>query len=65
MPDASWFLFVVASLVLIATPGPVGLIAGWLSGWLRARPAALTGLYRSSGAVLLLLGVKLAFERRA
>ena len=45
--------------------GPIGLLAGRLSGWLRARPGALTWLYRSSGAVLLLLGVRLAFERRA
>lgn len=44
--------------------GPVGLGAGLLSGWLRARPKALTGLYRTSGAVLIGLGVKLAFERR-
>ena len=44
--------------------GPVGLGAGLLSGWLRSRPKALTGLYRTSGAVLIGLGVKLAFERR-
>jgi threonine/homoserine/homoserine lactone efflux protein len=45
--------------------GPVGLAAGFLSGWLRARPRALAGLYRGSGAVLVGLGLKLAFERRA
>ena len=45
--------------------GPVGLAAGSLSGWLRARPQALAWLYRSSGAVLVGLGLKLAFERRA
>ena len=44
--------------------GPVGYFAGLLSGWLRSRPDALTWLYRSSGAVLIGLGVKLAFERR-
>jgi len=44
--------------------GPVGLGAGLLSGWLRSRPKALTWLYRTSGAVLIGLGVKLAFERR-
>ena len=44
--------------------GPVGLFAGLLSGWLRARPRALAWLYRSSGAVLVALGVKLALERR-
>jgi threonine/homoserine/homoserine lactone efflux protein len=44
--------------------GPVGLGAGLLSGWLRERPAVLVWLYRSSGAVLLGLGLKLAFERK-
>ena len=44
--------------------GPVGLGAGLLSGWLRDHPKALTWIYRSSGAVLLGLGIKLAFERR-
>jgi threonine/homoserine/homoserine lactone efflux protein len=45
--------------------GPVGFFAGLLSGWLRSRPGVLAWLYRSSGAVLVALGVKLAFERRA
>ena len=45
--------------------GPVGLAAGGLSGWLRERPQALAWIYRSSGAVLVGLGLKLAFERRA
>ena len=44
--------------------GPVGLGAGVLSGWLRSRPGVLAWLYRMSGAVLLGLGIKLAFERR-
>jgi threonine/homoserine/homoserine lactone efflux protein len=45
--------------------GPVGLGAGLLSGWLRSRPKALSWLYRTSGAVLVGLGLKLALERRA
>lgn len=45
--------------------GPVGLAAGLLSAWLRSRPKALTWIYRTSGAVLIGLGVRLAFERRA
>lgn len=44
--------------------GPVGLGAGLLSGWLRSRPNALAWLYRTSGVVLVGLGLKLAFERR-
>lgn len=45
--------------------GPVGYFAGALSGWLRARPKVLVGMHRTSGAVLIALGVRLAFERRA
>jgi threonine/homoserine/homoserine lactone efflux protein len=45
--------------------GPVGLGAGLLSGWLRSRRKVLAWLYRTSGAVLIGLGLKLAFERRA
>jgi threonine/homoserine/homoserine lactone efflux protein len=44
--------------------GPIALCAGMLSGWLRLRPKALTALYRTSGVVLIGLGVRLAFERR-
>lgn len=44
--------------------GPVGLGAGLLSGWLRARPGVLACLHRASGAVLLGPGVELAFEPR-
>ena len=44
---------------------PVGLGAGLLSSWLRSRPKVLAWLYRTSGAVLIGLGLKLAFERRA
>ena len=43
---------------------PVGLFAGLLSGWLRARPRALVWLHRASGAVLVALGVRLAMEPR-
>jgi threonine/homoserine/homoserine lactone efflux protein len=44
--------------------GPVGLGAGLLSSWLRTRAQVIAWLYRTSGAVLLGLGVKLALERR-
>jgi threonine/homoserine/homoserine lactone efflux protein len=43
---------------------PVGVFAGTLSAWLRARPRVLAWVYRCSGAILLGLGVRLAFERR-
>ena len=44
--------------------GPAGLCAGLLSSWLRARPRFLVGLYRTSGLVVVGLGVRLAFERK-
>lgn len=44
--------------------GPVGLAAGLLSSWIRQRPQALVWAYRSSGLVMLGLGLKLALERR-
>ena len=35
-----------------------------LSAWLRARPGVLVWIFRGSGAILVGLGVRLAFERR-
>jgi len=43
---------------------PVGFFAGKLSAWLRSRPGVLTWIFRASGAILVGLGVRLAFERR-
>jgi len=54
-------LFAALTFVVKA---PVGLGAGLLSAWLRARPQVLTWVYRGSGAVLVGLGLSLAFERR-
>ena len=45
--------------------GPVAVGSGLLSAWLRARPQALRWIFRTSGAVLLGLGLKLALERRS
>ena len=45
--------------------GPVGLTAGMLSSWLRSRPKRLTWLYRTSGTILIGLGVKLALAQRS
>ena len=70
-PDAShptlavFMLGLVFAALTFVVKGPVGLAAGRLSGWLRRRPDALKWLYRTSGAVLIGLGLKLAFERRA
>jgi threonine/homoserine/homoserine lactone efflux protein len=64
-PTAAVFaLGLVFAALTFLVKGPVGYFAGRLSGWLRARPDALVWIYRSSGAVLIGLGIKLAFERR-
>jgi threonine/homoserine/homoserine lactone efflux protein len=65
-PTLSVFVLGLAFAALtFLVKGPVGLGAGLLSAWLRCRPMALAWLFRTSGAVLIALGLKLAFERRA
>ena len=70
-PTATHPTLAVAALGLLyaalafAVKGPIGYGAGRLSGWFRARPQALVRMHRTSGAVLVALGLKLAFERRA
>jgi threonine/homoserine/homoserine lactone efflux protein len=64
-PTLSVFVLgLVFAALTFLIKGPVGLGAGLLSAWLRHRPALLTWVFRSSGAVLVGLGLKLAFERR-
>jgi threonine/homoserine/homoserine lactone efflux protein len=53
------------ALLTFLVKGPVGVFAGALSGWLRARAGVLTWVHRSSGAILAGLGVRLAFESRS
>ncbi|MBN9695840.1 MAG: LysE family translocator [Zoogloea sp.] len=57
-------LGLVFALLTFVVKGPVGLAAGLLSGWLRSRPVVLLWMFRSSGALLVGLGLKLATERR-
>jgi len=49
----------------VLVKAPIGVLAGRLSSWLRARPAVLRTINRCSGLMLLVLGLRLAFERRA
>ncbi|MBK5105003.1 MAG: LysE family translocator [Burkholderiales bacterium] len=64
-PTLSVFALGVAFAALtFLVKGPVGVFAAAMSGWLRSRPSVLTWVYRSSGAILVGLAVKLAFERR-
>jgi|ERR1700674_2817667 threonine/homoserine/homoserine lactone efflux protein len=64
-PTLSVFVLgLMFALLTFLVKGPVGIFAGVLSAWLRSRPNVLTWIYRSSGAVLVGLGLKLALERR-
>jgi threonine/homoserine/homoserine lactone efflux protein len=70
LPTAAWptlsifALGIIFAALTFLVKAPVGLFAGALSGWLRARPWVLRWTFRSSGAILIGLGVRLAFERR-
>ena len=60
-------VFVLGTLFAALTflvKGPVAVFAGRLSAGLRARPRVLTGVYRSSGVVMLGLALRLALSRR-
>jgi threonine/homoserine/homoserine lactone efflux protein len=64
-PTLSVFVLgLVFALLTFLVKAPVGIFSGALSAWLRSRPGVLTWIYRSSGAILVGLGVRLAFERR-
>lgn len=65
-PTASLFVLGLSFAALtFVIKGPLALCAGRLSLWFRRHPAALSWLYRTSGMVLIGLGVRLALERRA
>jgi threonine/homoserine/homoserine lactone efflux protein len=61
---AVFLLGLVFAGLTFLVKGPVGLGAGMLSQWLRRRPQVLACVYRSSGVLLIGLGLRLAFERR-
>jgi threonine/homoserine/homoserine lactone efflux protein len=64
-PTLSVFVLGVAFAALtFMVKAPVAVFSGALSVWLRARPGVLAWVYRGSGAILVGLGVRLAFERR-
>ncbi len=66
-PNSTLMIFtlgVAFAALTFLVKGPVGYFAGVLSGWLRARPKVLAWIYRSSGAVLVGLGLRLVLEER-
>lgn len=65
-PSAALSLFVLGLAFAVLSLGvkvPVGLGAAGLSTWLRSHPQSLVWLFRTSGAVLLGLGLQLALQR--
>lgn len=61
---AVFVLGVVFAVVTFLIKGPIGYFSGALSVWLRARPAVLGWIYRSSGVVFLGIGLRLVLEGR-
>lgn len=60
-------LFVLGSTFAILTfiiKAPIGYLGGTFSTWIKTRDYILNGIFRTSGAILVLLGIKLALEDR-
>jgi threonine/homoserine/homoserine lactone efflux protein len=55
---------VAFATLTFAIKGPIGFVSGMLSFWIQQRPAVLKYVHRTSGAILIALGLKLAFEKR-
>ncbi|MFD7655601.1 LysE family translocator [Actinosynnema sp. NPDC059797] len=62
-----WLQFVVLGAILIVlefvVDGTVGLLAGRIGGWLRARRAARRRIDTATGGIFIGLGVRLALDR--
>lgn len=57
-------LGLVFAALTFLVKGVVGYFGGMLSARLRSRPSIIHWLYRASGAILIGLGIRLAFERQ-
>ena len=60
-------LFVLGPTFAVITffiKAPIGFISGLLSFWIQARPIVLNYINKTSGFILILLGLKLASEQR-
>ena len=55
-------LGIAFALITFVVKVPIGYLAGTFSGWIKARPTVQKWLNRTSGSVLIGLGVRLAFE---
>jgi len=57
-------LGVAFALLTFAIKAPIGYISGMLSSWIQTRPSVLKYVHRTSGVILIGLGLKLALEKR-
>ena len=57
-------LGVVFAALTFLIKAPVGYFSGTLSTWLRSRPSVLKWISRTSGTILIGLGLRLALEKR-
>jgi threonine/homoserine/homoserine lactone efflux protein len=55
------FTFAILTFIIKA---PIGYISGLLSFWIKTRPMILRYIHRTSGIILIGLGLKLALEKR-
>lgn len=66
--NPSYYLLILGAsfaLLTLLVKVPIGYLAGKFSVWITSRPIVLKWLDRTSGTILVGLGVKLAFEERA
>lgn len=64
-PTLSVFMLgLVFACLTFLVKGPVAVFAGLLSNWFHQNPRILTKIHRTSGVVMIGLGLKLAFESR-
>ncbi|WP_428023836.1 LysE family translocator [Arcobacter sp.] len=60
-------LFILGSTFALITfflKAPIGFISGLLSSWIKERPIVLNYIHKTSGLILMLLGLKLAMSER-
>ena len=55
------FTFAIITFIIKAQ---IGFISGFLSFWIKTRPIVLKSIYKISGIILIILGLKLALEKR-
>lgn len=60
-------LFILGSTFAVLTfllKAPIGFLSGLLSVWIKTRPIVLNYIHKTSGSILVILGIKLALEER-